>query len=642
MSNHQFKVLFITPHLSTGGGPQYLLKKIQELKNDCDIYCIEYSDITGGVLVVQRNQIKEILGNKLITLGENKAELMNHINSINPDIVHFEEMPEYFCNHDIAKNIYNKNRRYKIIETSHDSSFEIQNKCFYPDRFVFVSEYQKQMFAPLNIPSDVVLYPIEYKIKTDRTEALKNLGLDVNKVHFLNVGLFTSRKNQKEIIQYAKELLNEPVQFHFVGNQADNFREYWEPLMKDFPSNCKWWGERKDVDTFYNAMDIFLFTSKGTAHDKETNPLVLREAIGWRMPILMYNLPVYCGMYDEYKNITYLSDNFDHNLSMIKGFYTKELPIDIVFTAPNKFELTNYGPKTKYLVSIKDCFTNIPMYHCEVDFTEAKSWYIVPNGNKDFSSETFFSTFLIEFYDLNKNLLGKKKIKVKDLNYMPVVLNVNFSPFDCLYINYKQMFYENIYGHLQIDNLNTVLDIGANVGLFSLYMANRGSKKIYAFEPTRKAFDQLSKVLGNNDKFTLIKKAIFNTNGKLKIKSVQDNSTISGFMKEAHEYTGNNVTEEEVDVITLNSFYTSENIKNIDLIKIDIEGAEYEVIAGLRDQEIVKCPRYIIEYHLGNKKNVFDIVNRFTKLNYKIINIEDPKFLNETGFFYAHLNNEIS
>jgi hypothetical protein len=86
MSNHQFKVLFITPHLSTGGGPQYLLKKIQELKNDCDIYCIEYSDITGGVLVVQRNQIKEILGNKLITLGENKAELMNHINSINPDI----------------------------------------------------------------------------------------------------------------------------------------------------------------------------------------------------------------------------------------------------------------------------------------------------------------------------------------------------------------------------------------------------------------------------------------------------------------------------------------------------------------------------------------------------------------------------
>ena len=204
MSNNKLKVLFITPHLSTGGGPQYLLKKIQELNNDCDIYCIEYADITGGVLVVQRNQVKDILGNKLITLGENKIDLITKIIAINPDIIHFEEMPEYFCNHDVAKAIYNKHRRYKIIETSHDSSFEIQNKCFFPDHFIFVSDYQKQMFAPLNIPSDVVLYPITYKQKTDRNKALSDLNLDPNKIHFLNVGLFTSRKNQKEIIQYAK------------------------------------------------------------------------------------------------------------------------------------------------------------------------------------------------------------------------------------------------------------------------------------------------------------------------------------------------------------------------------------------------------------------------------------------------------
>jgi FkbM family methyltransferase len=635
MSNNQFKVLFITPHLSTGGGPQYLLKKIQELKNDCDIYCIEYSDITGGVLVVQRNQIKEILGNKLITLGENKAELINHINSINPDIVHFEEMPEYFCNHDIAKNIYNKNRRYKIIETSHDSSFEIQNKCFYPDRFVFVSEYQKQMFAPLNIPSDVVLYPIEYKIKTDRTEALKNLGLDVNKVHFLNVGLFTSRKNQKEIIQYAKELLNEPVQFHFVGNQADNFREYWEPLMKDFPSNCKWWGERKDVDTFYNAMDIFLFTSKGTAHDKETNPLVLREAIGWRMPILMYNLPVYCGMYDEYKNITYLSDNFDHNLSMIKGFYTKELPIDIVFNAPNRLELTNHGPNVKYLVSVKDYFTNIPMYHCEVDFTGTKSWFIVPNGDRDFTSESFFSTFLIEFYDLNKNYVGKKKIKVKDLNYMPVVLNAKFSPFDCLYINYKQMFYDDIYSFCDLNNLNTVIDIGANVGLFSLYMLQKNCKNVICVEPTKKAFDQLNSVFKDKKNVELHKIAIHNFNGKSKIKSVQDNSTISGFISEVHPYTHHNMNEEEVDVVKMSDFIKNLNVDNIDLIKMDIEGVEYDVIDDMSDDNILKCKKYIIEYHWALTKNISKIVDRFKNLGYIIINKDDPFFKSDTGFFYA-------
>jgi len=631
------KILFITPHLSTGGAPQYLLKKIQELISDNDIYCIEYENITGGVLVVQRNQISELLGSKLLTLNTDKNDCITHIMNIAPDIVHFEELPEYFCDYNIAKQIYNPNRSYKIIETSHDSSFDVQNKVFFPDRFIFVSEYQKKMFESLNIPSDVVLYPISYKQKTDRHTSLNNLGLDTNKTHFLNVGLFTSRKNQAEIIEYAKSLINENVQFHFVGNQAENFKWYWEPLMKDFPINCKWWGERKDVDTFYNAMDVFLFTSKGTNNDKETNPLVLREAIGWGMPILMYNLPVYCNMYDCYKNITYLHDNADHNLQIIKDNIKNDINIDIHFEAPNKIHLTNKGPAQKYLVSVKDYYTNIPMYHCEIDFTNSTGWYIMPNGNKDFTTETFFSTFNIEFYTTDKKFIGKKSLKVKDLNYMPVVFDNNFSAFDCLYINYKQMFYEDIYAHLPLNDLNTVLDIGANVGLFTLYMLKRNAKTVHSFEPTKKAFTQLHNTLLNNINVHLHKKAIFNTAGKIKIKSVEDNSTISGFIDDVHPYTQNKMSEEEVDVITLNGFLDSQNLKNIDLIKIDIEGAEHEVIAGLSDEEILKSKRYLIEYHWGHKRNPMTIVNRFTKLNYKIINKDDPEFKDDCGFFFAYL-----
>jgi hypothetical protein len=53
------KVLYIVPHLSTGGLPQYLLKKIELLKEEFDIWVVEWEDITGGVLVVQRNRLKE-------------------------------------------------------------------------------------------------------------------------------------------------------------------------------------------------------------------------------------------------------------------------------------------------------------------------------------------------------------------------------------------------------------------------------------------------------------------------------------------------------------------------------------------------------------------------------------------------------
>ena len=64
------KLLYITPHLSTGGAPQYLLKKIQLLKNDFDIYCIEYDQIATWY-VIQRNQIVDLLKDNFYSLIRN-------------------------------------------------------------------------------------------------------------------------------------------------------------------------------------------------------------------------------------------------------------------------------------------------------------------------------------------------------------------------------------------------------------------------------------------------------------------------------------------------------------------------------------------------------------------------------------------
>jgi FkbM family methyltransferase len=639
------KILFITPHLSTGGGPQYLLKKIIELKDDHDVYCVEYDDVTGGVFVVQRNRVKEVLNTKLITLGNNKHELINHIKNINPDVIHFEELPEYFCDVNVAEKIYVPNRTYKIIETSHDSSFDINTKQFFPDRFAFVSIYQEKMFAPLKIESDVVEYPIEYKTKSDRVGSLQALGLDPNLTHFVNVGLFTPRKNQAEIIDYARHLIGQPVQFHFVGNQADNFKHYWEPLMKNLPSNCKVWGERKDVDSFYNAMDVFLFTSKGTIRDKETSPLVIREAIGWNIPSLLYNLPVYCGMYDKYSNLNWLTPNFESNLKLIKDKIKNynislniDLGMDISFQEPNLINISSTVGFNGY-VCVKDNLTKIPMYYCHVDMAKNCRWHIIPNGDRNFKNESYFSEFLLEFYDNNKNLVQSNTLKVREPDYNPVVLNKKFSSFDCLYINYKEMFYKNIYSHCDLDNLNTVIDIGANVGLFSLYMLKkRNCKRIYAIEPTKKAFEQLSEVLKDESVASVHKLAIHNFNGKSKIKSVDDNSTISGFIDDVHPYTTHNMHEEEVDVTTLKSFFENNNLNKLDLIKIDIEGVEYDVIESLSDLDLLKSDRYLIEYHWAKTKNVRKMVDRFKFLGYIIVNNDDPNFDNDLGFFFAYKN----
>ena len=218
------KLLYIAPHLSTGGLPQYLLKKIQLLRNEYDIYLIEWSNHSGGIFVVQRDQLIELLGDKFFEIGEDKGNLFYIISSIKPDVIHLEEFPEFFMESFIAKQLYKQNRTYAIVETSHDSSFNPEQKQFFPDHYAFISEWHMNQYRNDTIPKSTVYYPIEYKKRPNRAEALKELGLDPSKKHVLHVGLFTPRKNQAEFFEYARKFPD--VEFHCLGNQAGNFQYY--------------------------------------------------------------------------------------------------------------------------------------------------------------------------------------------------------------------------------------------------------------------------------------------------------------------------------------------------------------------------------------------------------------------------------
>ena len=313
------KLLYVAPHLSTGGLPQYLCKKIELLRNDFDIYLVEWGDVTGGVLVVTRNKIVKLVNpKKFFTLKENKQELIKIINNVKPDIIHLEEIPEFFMDPKITKQIYTQNRKYSIVETSHDSSYDTTQKQFFPDKFMFVSQWQIDQYKDIDIPKILVEYPIEYIERPNREEALKSLGLNPNKKHVLHVGLYTPRKNQAEFFEYAKQFPE--VEFHSLGNRADNFKWYWEPLSQNSPPNLTWWNERTDVDKFYQAMDLFLFTSRGTNNDKETMPLVIREAVSNQIPVLIYNLPVYLNYWDHFDGVNYLEfDNLEKNYQIIES-----------------------------------------------------------------------------------------------------------------------------------------------------------------------------------------------------------------------------------------------------------------------------------------------------------------------------------
>lgn len=407
------KILYVAPHLSTGGLPQYLTKKIELLKDVYDIYVVEYEDITGGKLVIQKNRIKDLIGDKLKTIpwGGDKNMLITFINEIKPDIIHLEEMPEYFMGNDIADQIYTKDRVYKIFETSHDSSFDCDRKIYQPDKLILVSKYQVEMLKPLGLLSEVVEYPIEYKERPDRTQALLKLGLDPEYKHVLHVGLFTPRKNQKEFFEYAKNFLGEKVQFHSIGNMADNFRFYWEPLLNEKPDNLIWHGEKSNVDDYYAAMDLFLFTSRGTVNDKETMPLVIREAISWKIPTLIYNLPVYENYFDTYETISYLDFNSqEKNIELI----SEKLNINKKSPGKTAIIISTY-PTSKNVIDLTERSINeikkqgydiILVSHAKVPESLQDVNYIIYDSNNVLTYHDFYSSawFESDQYKMTINL----------------------------------------------------------------------------------------------------------------------------------------------------------------------------------------------------------------------------------------------
>jgi GR25 family glycosyltransferase involved in LPS biosynthesis len=295
------KLLYIAPHLSTGGQPQYLYKQVKHFIKDFDIQVVEINNSGGNAFVVQKNRIKSLV--EVHTLGDDKSEILNVINQFNPDIIHFQEIPQFDLAPFILDQIFTKDRPYFIVASTHGSFTNPSEINYHPDRYILVSEWSRQKFEHTGVETQLWEYPIE-EYKFDKEAAQKELGFESDWKHILNVGLFAPGKNQGEIFALATQLEKYKIKFHFVGNQAGNFEHYWAPLMKHKPENCVIWGERDDVDTFYAASDMFYFSSK-----LELNPLSIKEALSYKLPSIFRKLHTYLDTYDNNPLVTYIDED---------------------------------------------------------------------------------------------------------------------------------------------------------------------------------------------------------------------------------------------------------------------------------------------------------------------------------------------
>jgi len=160
---------------------------------------------------------------------------------------------------------------------------------------------------------------------------------------------------------------------------------------------------------------------------------------------------------------------------------------------------------------------------------------------------------------------------------------------------------------------STVVDVGANIGVFSLYAARCGAKKIYAFEPNIESYNVLLRNIKLNkleDVITPFNLAVGPVDGamvSIPKNSSPYNSTVSDKLEQ--------FLCDEVETISLPSFITQQKITKIDLLKMDCEGAEYQIIYAMPDKNYDLITKFKLEHHLPEEQEKLE--SSFRKQGFK-------------------------
>ncbi|MBP6948859.1 MAG: FkbM family methyltransferase [Candidatus Pacebacteria bacterium] len=237
---------------------------------------------------------------------------------------------------------------------------------------------------------------------------------------------------------------------------------------------------------------------------------------------------------------------------------------------------------------------------------------------------------IVEYVDTLR-LKKFTNITCKTLTHGTRKFSLFISPENGFIDNY--IFLYGVYESFILDIINTHLhkgmtfvDIGANIGQHSMYAAsivgNKGS--VYAFEPIPRIYKQLlSSSKENNFQHILHAKNIALGEKESKETLYISQKNIGGSSLVNQEETNENIT-----VIIKNGDTELKQLAHIDMIKIDVEGYEYEVLTGIEQTLQKHHPKILIEfsgyfYDTHTKDHGAKIISLLKQIGYSLYDIED-------------------
>ena len=166
---------------------------------------------------------------------------------------------------------------------------------------------------------------------------------------------------------------------------------------------------------------------------------------------------------------------------------------------------------------------------------------------------------------------------------------------------FNEVYNKNEYNIQSFSESDIVIDIGAHKGYFAKLCMDNGCKTIHCFEPEPKNFEALLNNLKDYKHFQAYNLAVSDKRGE------KDFVVAPGCNTGLHSFYSRNGVPIKVKTIGLDDIL--DNFPKVSLLKIDTEGAEYEII--LNSTSINKVKKIVGEYHNGITPHIFEDLKKY-------------------------------
>lgn len=261
-------------------------------------------------------------------------------------------------------------------------------------------------------------------------------------------------------------------------------------------------------------------------------------------------------------------------------------------------------------------------------FYYLKSSFTLFFGIKNFSASLFYALKKKEF---TVHLKNGQKFKIRDLMEL---WTIKETILDDAYL------LANFISKEKSSSIKNIVDIGGALGDFSIFCAKKyPNSTIYVFEPQNDSCQQVKKniALNNipNNQIVISNTAISNFEN---IETFTKNVSTNGLEKGEMVFLESDKSDDEsieVNFTNLGIFIEKLN-QNIDILKIDCEGGEYNIIPLLKNETYKKINLIVMEWHeFYPNQNRMKLFTHLENVGFNVTLKKSPVH-NELGYIFAY------